>query len=484
MLCVTGKETTNQDLKKRLERTKARLSSCLQEIRLDAILDINSDTFSILKSFSNEVVVCCRPERQGGWYKGSEEDRLRILEKIASSGVAYLDIEADVPESSRQKLPHQGGTKHILSWHDFKGIPSDLDNLLREMASRGADVVKIAVTVEDVADCASLRHLSRTLRCPFVVIAMGAAGMLCRARYPQFGSAWTYVFADDTDATAPGQLSLNQALELGLPESAAKPFMALVGGPQIVHSPGPRVYNRLFRARGFGYSYLLAITKKPEETFALLKDLGALGLSITMPHKMAAFQFGRPDQKAKDAGAANTLRFTGVDVLATNTDIEGVAGPLRQAIESRYGTQTQATSRNVLLLGDGGAARAARLACLSLGLPYVVSSISEECARAMGADFSFVPWEQRAAVQASILINTTMLGGADQDPWPTDQPIGKDIVFDLALGSGPSRLLRRAGNEGATTIAAQEMWVFQGAEQMRFITGQRFSASELRECLS
>jgi shikimate 5-dehydrogenase len=307
--------------------------------------------------------------------------------------------------------------------------------------------------------------------------------MVCRVLYPQFGSAWTYVFADDTDATAPGQLSLNQALELGLPESATKPFLALVGGAQIVHSPGPRVYNRLFRARGFGYSYLLAITKKPEATFALLKELGAIGLSVTMPHKLAAFQYGRPDQKAKDAGAANTLSFTRTEVLATNTDIEGVAGPLRKAIESRYGTSTGATSHTVLLLGDGGAARAARLACLSLGLPYVISSISEECARAMGADFSFVNWEQRASVRSPILINATMIGGADQDPWPADQSIGRDIVFDLALGSGPSRLLGRAAREGATTIAAQEMWVFQGAEQMRFITGQGFTADELREHL-
>ena len=276
------------------------------------------------------------------------------------------------------------------------------------MSERGAAVVKVAVTVEDAADCSRLLQTSRTFGRPLVLVAMGPAGMVCRARYPQFGSLWTYVFAEDTDATAPGQLSLNQALELGLPESATKPFMALVGGPQIIHSPGPKVYNRLFRSRGLDYSYLLAITKRPEATFALLKELGALGVSVTMPHKAAAFQFGRPDQKANDAGVANTLRFTGTEVLATNTDIEGVAGPLRQALESRYGTRAKANSRKVLLLGDGGAARAARLACLSLGLPYVVSSISEECARAMGADISFVPWEQRATVQAPILINATI----------------------------------------------------------------------------
>ena len=483
MLCVTGKEITNQSLKQRIERTKARVSDCIQEVRLDALTHIDNDTFSILKGFSKDLVVCCRPERQGGWYKGSEEDRLQLLDRVAQIGVAYLDIEADVPESRRQKFPRQGGTKRILSWHDFQGIPEDLGNRLKEMSEGSADVVKVAVTINDVADCVSLRQTSRTLRCPLVVIGMGPAGMVCRARYPQFGSLWTYVFADDTDATAPGQLSLNQALELGLPESAAKPFMALVGGPQIVHSPGPKVYNRLFRSRGLGYSYLLAITKKPEATFALLKELGALGVSVTMPHKVAAFQFGRPDQNARDAGAANTLRFTGAEVLATNTDIEGVAGPLRQAIENRYGTTASASSRKVLLLGDGGAARAARLACLFLGLPLVVSSISEECALAMGPDISFVSWEQRAAVKTPILINATMLGGADQDPWPADQPIGRDIVFDLALGSGPSRLLRRAAPEGATTIAAQEMWVFQGAEQMRFITGQQFAASELREYL-
>ena len=99
MLCVTGKETSNQSLKQRIERTKARVKGCLQEVRLDALTHINDDTFSILNEFPKDLIVCCRPERQGGWFKDSEEDRLQILDRAARTGVAYLDVEADVPES-------------------------------------------------------------------------------------------------------------------------------------------------------------------------------------------------------------------------------------------------------------------------------------------------------------------------------------------------------------------------------------------------
>ena len=79
---------------------------------------------------------------------------------------------------------------------------------------------------------------------------MGLAGLLSRCRYPAFGSPWTYVKADEQAGTAPGQLTLAQAREMGLPQTAEQPFFALVGGPQVQHSMGPVVYNRLFRATG------------------------------------------------------------------------------------------------------------------------------------------------------------------------------------------------------------------------------------------
>ncbi len=142
MLCVTGKETSNQSLKQRIERTKARVKDCLQEVRLDALTHINDDTFSILHEFPKDLIVCCRPERQGGWFKDSEEDRLQILDRAARTGVAYLDVEADVPDSRLKQLSRQGGTKQILSWHDFKCIPDELGTKLKEMSERGTAVVK------------------------------------------------------------------------------------------------------------------------------------------------------------------------------------------------------------------------------------------------------------------------------------------------------------------------------------------------------
>ena len=499
MLCVTGRESSVELLQLRLDHVfstarahglavlgdaGATSAGLLQEVRLDALTPPIEGVWALLRRHAARLVVCCRPAREGGSFIGDEAERLRLLERVADCGVAYLDVEADGADSTLRALAQrQGQGRLVLSEHHFGGLPADLERRFAALAQRGVgDVLKLAVSVDDAAALGRLQALRQHAAQPTLLIGMGPAGLLSRCRYPAFGAPWTYVSANDDGGTAPGQLSFEQALQLGLPRSATAPFLAVVGGAQVASSPGPTVYNRLFRRRNWPWSYLPVITQQPLQAFELLRAHGALGVAVTMPHKAAALRYAGPgaDAKALQAQAANSLRFGTDGVQATNTDITGVREPLRALLS---GKALPPARRRALVLGAGGAARAAALACRELGLIVAVSARREAAGRALlAAGEDFVPWEERTGDAAAVLINATSLTGSDCSPWPSAAPLSKEVVFDLALGTEPPALLKQARAEGIAVIVPHEMWLAQGAEQLSWISGEDVTLEQLRAC--
>ncbi len=461
MLCVTGNEAELDALAARLSRLP---TGALAELRLDALAPHQQQgALALVQRYGPRLVVCCRPTRQGGTYEGDETERIALLVEAAKAGAGVIDVEGDCDDATLTRLRSAlavDGARLLLSWHDVEGWRPELTTRLRELERRDVALTKLAVAFDEPANLSSLLELSAKLDKPSVLLGMGAAGRLSRTRYRRFGSPWTYVCEQATRATAPGQLTLEDAQALALPESSDAPFLALIGGPSVAASPGPTIYNGWFRLRGLPWAYHAIETAEPPRCVALLAQLGALGVSVTMPHKLAALALAdEVDPSAREAGAANTLVFDAGKTRAFNTDIVGVREPLASAVVAMNATRA-------LVLGAGGAARAALLACRELGLQVSCAARRPEQAAALGV-FA-IPWDQRHAVTADVLINATALGGP-RSPWP-DRPITAAVVFDLALSRHPSKLLQEARDARATHIDAGEMWVAQGVAQLRLFS--------------
>ena len=267
---------------------------------------------------------------------------------------------------------------------------------------------------------------------------------------------------------------------MGLPQSATTPFLCLLGGPAAIHSPGMRVYNALFRRLHRPWSYITVISQQTAAALDLVRELGALGASVTMPHKAEAFRLSSPDATATTLRAVNTVRFEGDDTPSTNTDVEGIWGPLAEVVR-----QGSVPLRRMLILGGGGAAAAGIVAAQRLQLSVVVAARTKRIQqlKAQFADqIETVDWHQRGEVEADIVVNATPIGG-HQSPWPTAAPIRAQLVFDLAIAKERSTLLRQAASSGAQTLPATEMWVHQGAAQLQWITGLAVRPESLREQL-
>src|SRR5215212_10253459 len=161
----------------------------LVELRLDTVSD--PDVAGALAGRRGPVIVTCRAAWEGGKFKGSEDERRRLLADALAQGAEYVDIEWRA--GFEDLLTSTAGRRIVVSSHDFEKTPCDVADQARAMRATGAEVVKIAAKANRLSDCLTLRAVepaSGTGRA--VLIAMGEAGLATRVLAGRFGSAWTY----------------------------------------------------------------------------------------------------------------------------------------------------------------------------------------------------------------------------------------------------------------------------------------------------
>jgi 3-dehydroquinate dehydratase-1 len=172
------------------------------------------------------LVATIRSTAEGGVASLSDEQRLELFDAVLPQVDAVdVEIRASICDTVIAGA-HAAGRPVIASLHDFRRTPAD-DEMLEAIGSaerRGADVTKIAATLEGTHDLERLLrllldHRDRRL----IVIGMGAGGAATRVLFPLLGSLVTYGFL--ARASAPGQLSLPDLvgeLERYVPEFAAR----------------------------------------------------------------------------------------------------------------------------------------------------------------------------------------------------------------------------------------------------------------------
>src|SRR3954451_16741317 len=195
--------------------------------------------------------------------------------------------------------------------------------------------------------------------------------------------------------------------------------------------------NAAVRAIGLtGWRYQL-LPLPPElfaETVKALPGAGFRGVNVTIPHKQAALALAdRATDAARAIGAANTLTFEpGGAIHADNTDAGGLLSALPR---SAYG-------RSALVLGAGGAARAAVYALKQAGADVRVWNRTPERARALAGDFGVTVSDE----PAEIVVNCTSVGLEDPESTFKALPLNADdlgtghLVVDMVYRHGGTLL--------------------------------------------
>lgn len=214
-----------------------------------------------------------------------------------------------------------------------------------------------------------------------------------------------------------------------------------------------------------------------EDGIRRLVESGYAGVNVTVPHKEAALRIAdTASDRARSIGAANTLTFADGAIAADNTDGPALAGFLAGVPEHGGG----------LVLGAGGAARAAIWALSGAGLDVTVWNRTAERALGLaaesGSEASVDPDPSRFAV----VINASAAGMEGRDPF-NDLPFGREsfvpdqLVIDMVYGEGPGALVEAASEAGATTVDGIQVLAAQGALSLEIWTGASPSRQVMEE---
>jgi shikimate dehydrogenase len=274
--------------------------------------------------------------------------------------------------------------------------------------------------------------------------------------------------------------------------SGSTQVIGIIGDP-VAHSLSPAMHNAAFAALGLDMVYVPLPVRRGAVAAAVagLAALGLRGANVTVPHKAAVLpHLTWLADDARLAQAVNTIVVDGKELRGYNTDVEGVHIALA-------GHERVLAGEAALILGAGGAARAAALALARLGMSISVASRSPEAcelvaamALAAGSQAAHpIPWEQLtpAAVAAPrLVVNATPLGMAGAEPMPaqiTDGLHEGQIVLDAVYGSSGTEFLRRAGGQGAATVDGREMLLGQAAAAFTLWTGREAPRAVMRAAL-
>jgi shikimate dehydrogenase len=235
-------------------------------------------------------------------------------------------------------------------------------------------------------------------------------------------------------------------------------------GFPVAHSRSPAMMNAAFAALGLDWRYL-KLPVPPErfaETARALPASGYRGANVTIPHKLAAHALADELTPAAAAiGAANTLSFEEGRVVAHNTDAGGLIDALGEDVRGR----------SALVLGAGGAGRAAVWALREAGAEVAVWNRTPERARTLAEEFD-VDHAARPARAVDVLVNATSLGLHGENLPAELELEPAAAVADLVYGAEPTALCRWAEAAGARVVDGLEILVRQGARSHELWTGR------------
>lgn len=269
---------------------------------------------------------------------------------------------------------------------------------------------------------------------------------------------------------------------------------ALLGDP-VRHSISPAMHRAAFEVLGLDAEYVARRTA-PDEVGPVMRSADLAGGNVTLPHKLrAARALARPSAAVRATGACNCWwRRPDGELAGDNTDVGG----LRIAL-SRFGFQPRGA--RVLLLGAGGAARAAVHALLE-DEASSVEILNRTPARALelrdrarahaadadhAADAVRVVAAPHPAAAYDLVLNSTSLGLAPGDALPLDLGRGADGVrfaaaFDMVYAAGGTAWIRHARALGIRAAGGLDMLVGQAALSLeRWFPGREAPFDAMRE---
>ena len=443
------------------------------ELRIDYIPELKNAEACIaesLKCKTKPVIITNRPEREGGKFNGSEQDRLHLLQKAIDLGADYVDVEYD----SIKQITRRNSSKIIISHHNFKETPHNLSKIYDDICQQKPDIVKIVTYANDIIDNIRIFELLKSAQIPTISFCMGESGYISRILTKKVGGFLTFASLEKGKESAPGQLTVNELSKIYHFENINKQtkLYGIIGNP-VSHSMSPAIHNAAFIEKGLNNVYVPLKIANIDAFMRECRKIDFQGFSVTIPHKESVLPFlDDLDHTARKIGAINTIVNRKGKLTGYNTDCMAAVMGLEYSMKKANETLN---NKKVSIIGAGGAARAIAFGLKEKGCDITIFNRTTERAEKLSHDVKckFESFEEIHQIDSDILINTTSIGmfpNVDQTPVPKNILKEGMIVFDAVYNPIETRLLREANEKGCHTVNGLSMFINQAAEQFRLWT--------------
>lgn len=254
---------------------------------------------------------------------------------------------------------------------------------------------------------------------------------------------------------------------------------AVLGDP-IAHSLSPVLHRAGYVARGLDWTYdAHRVPQGGLADFVAGLDDTWRGLSLTMPLKREALALATEvTDRARLAGAGNTLLLDGDRLGVDNTDLPGAVAAIRERWD---GVVSSAT-----IIGAGATAASTALALAELGAGAIrlLARNAERAAATVGAiaahpaapSVEVVGFD--ADVTGEVVVSTIPVGA--QDAGLLGRCATPEVVFEVVYTEWPTPLARAAAERGQVVVGGLDLLVHQAALQFEMFTGHPAPLAAMR----
>jgi shikimate dehydrogenase/3-dehydroquinate dehydratase type I len=505
MICIPITAISNKEALHDIEHS-CRIADAI-ELRMDLIADGTlPELISAARSSSNTVriIVTWRKKEEaaqageslgvGGETKDQKDKKMAMLKQAIELGTDYIDIELSAGNEAIEELKShcekQGGsTKIIISYHNFKKTPSltRLKGIFHQCHEFKPAVVKIVTYArkpEDNLQVLSLIPYARKHLQEIIALCMGDKGRISRMAAPSLGNFLDFAALPQKTKSAPGQLTISEMKQINKlvndDERQQKPLVfsgegsrlrnyVLLGNP-VKQSLSPLMHNAALADLGIEGRYNAFCVYDLAAAVQGIRAMDIRGASVTIPFKSAVMEY--LDDITLDAlklGAVNAIISSNGRLTGANTDWLGLVITLRQAAMTIKGEK-------FVIVGAGGTARAAAYGIIKEGgFPVIVNrTVENGKLLANQLNCPFYALSEIKTIKADCLINTTPVGmypHIDKSPVNAAVLAGYKYVMDVIYNPLKTKMLKDAGQRGCHVLPGLDMFVHQGAEQIKLWTG-------------
>jgi shikimate dehydrogenase/3-dehydroquinate dehydratase type I len=498
MICVPITSPTNKEALRAAQKG-AIAADCI-ELRMDLIANGNlRQLISAARRVSPtvKIIVTCRKKEEALRARKSgktastktKAQKISILQEAIILGADFIDIELAEGKKAIKQLKNscarQGNkTKIIISYHDVKKTPSlaKLKEIFQRCTKEKPAVVKIVTYANEHENnfrVLSLIPYARKYSQKIIALCMGEKGHISRIAGSRMGNFLGFAALSPKGQSAPGQLTVGDMNTLNkilsekkkAPQTklrAAKPQNFILLGNPVAHSLSPLIHNAALKEMNINENYSACQVLDLDASLRGMKALNIRGASVTIPFKVDVMRYlDDIDKDALEIGAVNTIINNKGKLAGANADWLGIIMTLKEKV--------QVKGKTFVIVGAGGTARAAVYGIIKEGgLPVLVNrtlSKAKNIAEYFGCPF--YPLSEISKLKADGLINTTSVG---MHPNILKSPVPKEVlknykyVMDVIYNPLNTKLLKDAAAQNCLVFSGADMFVHQGAQQLRLWT--------------